>query len=330
MKPVRTIKNQYLGINAHLQSYWQARGGWNGFHTRHIGDLSGLLRQQLLPMGYTADIASSLQIRYLDEPISEPESEVAIYDLDSTRSPRSFERQQPGGSSELVLPIPEIIVPLKKSEKKHDAIAVYELIPDRRGRGKPVAWIELLSPSNKVYKQDAAKYSAKRETLLAHGIVFVEMDYLHESSPTIRGVVDYRTRKGQPGQPGSHPYRILAADPRPTLYKGLGHIYEFDVDQPIPTVTIPLSGTDKLEFDFGNPYRKTFEEMLYGLEFVDYADLPLNFDRYSPDDQARIVARMLAVLQAAHEGIDLEREPSPAKTLSLERALEQLEHFGSD
>lgn len=28
MDPVKSIKNQYLGINAHLHSLWQAEGSW--------------------------------------------------------------------------------------------------------------------------------------------------------------------------------------------------------------------------------------------------------------------------------------------------------------
>ncbi len=54
MKPVRSIKNQYRGINAHLHSFWQARHKWNRFHNVHIAHLVGLLKAQLLPMGYTA------------------------------------------------------------------------------------------------------------------------------------------------------------------------------------------------------------------------------------------------------------------------------------
>jgi hypothetical protein len=41
MQPIRAIKNQYPGINAHLHSFWQGEGEWNNFHNRHIGDLAG-------------------------------------------------------------------------------------------------------------------------------------------------------------------------------------------------------------------------------------------------------------------------------------------------
>jgi len=80
MQPVRSIKNQYHGINAHLHSHWQSVGGWNSFHSNHIADLLRLLRAKLLPMGYTAEIEPSLQIRRLDAPAGEPESDITIFD----------------------------------------------------------------------------------------------------------------------------------------------------------------------------------------------------------------------------------------------------------
>ena len=70
MLPVRSLKNQYRGINAHLHSQWQAHGNWAGFHTRHIGDLAGLLRRQLYPMGYVAEIEESLQVTSFDAELS--------------------------------------------------------------------------------------------------------------------------------------------------------------------------------------------------------------------------------------------------------------------
>jgi len=57
MNPVRLAKNQYLGINAHHHSLWQAEGGWDSFHTRHIVHLADLLKARLVPMGYRAEVA---------------------------------------------------------------------------------------------------------------------------------------------------------------------------------------------------------------------------------------------------------------------------------
>src|SRR5262245_50751774 len=119
--PVRSVKNQYLGINAHLHSLWQAEGGWNNFHNRHIGDLAGLLRQKLLPMGYTATIEESLQIRRLADSLHNDED----------------------------------------AEAPYRAIAISE-----RGVNEPVAWIELMSSSNKGTGNDAQTYGIKRKRLV--------------------------------------------------------------------------------------------------------------------------------------------------------------------
>jgi len=72
-----------------------------------------------------------------------------------------------------------------------------------------------------------------------------------------------------------------------------------------------------------------YTETLYGLELVDYHHLPHHFDRYSPADQTRIANRMVAVLQAAQAGIDLESGPFAADALPLAEALAKLDLYKS-
>src|SRR5262249_16613784 len=126
----------------------------------------------------------------------------------------------------------------------------------------------------------------------------------------------------------AHPYRIVVIDPRPTLSKGIARLYEFDVDTPIPTPMIPLNGKDILKFDFGAPYQKTFEESLYGLEFVDYSQFPEDTLSYSPPDHWGIARRILAVNRAFHAGHSLDNPPLPLEAIDLEAALEALQTFG--
>ncbi len=203
-------------------------------------------------------------------------------------------------------------------EHPYFAIAIYER--DESDLGAPVAWIKLLSPSNKGDSRDALAYRNKRRALVRSGLVFVELDYLHETAATFWRFGDY-TRN----EPDAHPYRIIVLDPHPDLEEGNVYLKEFDVDQPIPTMTIPLSGSDQLTFDFDAAYRKTFEEMLYGLDEVDYSQFPLNFERYSKEDQTRIANRMLAVMKAARDGVDLEANvPLATEEVPLETALEQI------
>ncbi len=313
MPIVRSIKNQYLGINAHLHSHWQGIGKWNRFHNVHIAQLLVTLKARLLPMGYTAETEESLQIRRVADHPSLPRADILIGDLGSNRTPASPLRY----ADVQTLPIEEFVDAEDDAEHPYYAVAIYErLVNDL---SIPVAWIELLSPSNKGGSLDAQSYRAKRKELLRNGLVFVELDYLHETPPTFERLADYSKQKA-----GAHAYHIVVLDPRPTFMQGRVYLHEFDVDDLIPTVKIPLNGNDILDFDFGMAYRKTFEEALYGYD-MDYRRLPMNFDRYSKDDQGRIAGRMLAVLEAATNGLDLETGPFPVKPLPLETALAKLE-----
>jgi hypothetical protein len=83
--PVHSVKNQYLGVNAHLHSFWQGTGKWNRFHNYHIGQIIAPLRAQLIPMGYTAQIEESLQIRRIGDSPRRPQADILISDLDSIR-----------------------------------------------------------------------------------------------------------------------------------------------------------------------------------------------------------------------------------------------------
>lgn len=307
MTPIRSLANQYRGINAHLHSLWQAEGGWHNFHNRHIGDLAGLLRQQLLPMGYTATMEQSLQIRRVGDSPRQPRADILITDREPARRAAA-----PTPSPSAALTVADMIE-VEDTETPYRAIAISEW--DDGVQGEPVAWIELLSPTNKGETYDAQLYLAKRRLLLEQHLVFVEIDYLHELPPTVSQVFDYSVQ-----QPGAHPYRIVVLDPRPDIKSGPAEPNEFDVDVPIPMVDIPLKSGDALRFDFGAGYRKTFEEMAYGLESVDYAEYPVNFERYTQADQTRIARRMLAALQAAHDGRDLEKAPFPAEDIPLDEA----------
>jgi hypothetical protein len=318
MEAVRSVKNQYLGINAHLHSFWQAEHKWNRFHNAHITDLAKLLRVQLLPKGYTAEIEESLQIRRIGDDLPRrPRPDVLIRDLDSTRRP-----QPTYLSGVQVLELADLMETELDIEHPYYAIVIYERA-SQVDSGEAVAWIELLSPTNKGDSRDAYTYFAKRQLALEGGKVFVELDYLHESPPTFERLPNYSIHK-----PDAYPYRITILDPRPDHRDTRVYLKEFFVDESIPVMAIPLNDGDYIEFDFGDAYRKTFEEMLYGMEeWVDYGQLPLNFDRYSEADQARIVNRMLAVLKAARAGEDLEDAPMPIEQIPLNHALAQLQQL---
>ena len=306
---VRSIKNQYRGINAHLHSTLQMESRWSGFHTLHIGQLLMAFRAKLRGIGYTAVAEDSLQIRRLDSPESrQKHPDVALYDLDPVRP---FLPQH--STAQHAMSVAEALYEEELDEEPYQAIVIYPRLEE--SRGEPVAWIELLSPTNKGDSKDATAYQVKRRQVLNGGLVFVEIDYLNETPPTLATASR------------AFPYRIIVLDPRPDFDTGPAEFAEFHVDEPIPTVKIPLNAGDVLNFDFNAPYQKMFEEGFLG-DDVDYSQLPANFERYPQADQQRIACRILAILKAARDGVNLEAAVLLAvEMLPLEDALAQIKNF---
>lgn len=316
-QPVRSIKNQYLGINAHLHSFWQAYGLWNRFHNFYMSQLLMHIIGDLRRMGYAAYLEESLQIRRMDEFPNQPKSDLIIRDLD-TRRARDYHDAWRAEAD--VIALDELIDDTLDLDHPYSAIGIYErrATPSELIGGQPIGWIELLSPSNKT-GGDGEIYRDKRTNLLNGGLVFVELDYLHEAPPTFWKLPDYAHQ-----DENAHPYRIAVLDPRPQVGSGWALLKEFDVDMPLPTIPIPLTGGNTLPTNFETIYQATFSRAFWG-DDVDYATLPANFDRYNPADQTRIVRRMLATLEAAHSGKDLEQGPFPIAEISLEEALVRIE-----
>lgn len=321
MPVIHAINNLYPGINAHLNSLLQSDGGWDSFHTTHLTYLLADLKRQLRSMGYTADLEQSLQIKRMGESPRQPESDITIYDDNPIRSAQAFSGQF-GDARELVLPLPTMLGLDDDDITYYKAIGLYTATSKYQKSGDPVGWMELLSPSNKPTGRDFESYRDKREKVLQSGLVFVELDYLHQQPPTFDGIANYHKF-----EPDSYPYRITVIDPRPDFFKGEGRSRQFHVDEPIPALTIPLNAQDTIHFDFNVPYQTTYEQQLFG-DQVDYGQLPHAFNLYSPTDQTRIANRVLAIINAHNNGNDLETVSLTVANLPLHDALSQLTTFG--
>lgn len=291
---LRSRKNQYFGVNAHLHSYLQSNEGWTGFHGKSIADLAEIIKR-LLPPGYLVDTERSLQIRDVNRETREITKwnnldawDELIENIDVSDEPNV--RTQP------------LIETLDLDEDQyHIALMIYKL-DDDQVIGHPITRIELLTPSNKRgigYLQ----YREKRSLVLKAGIHMVEIDYLHETRPIVRGLPRY------PYNTDSHAYHIIVSNPTPSLRLGTVMLYGFDVDQRIPKVMIPLLGEDRLGIDFGMAYHQTYQSLKAYSQRVNYGQLPENFNRYSPADQTRIWRRMAVIEKMAERSIDLETGP---------------------
>ncbi|MCC6802674.1 MAG: DUF4058 family protein [Anaerolineae bacterium] len=169
------------------------------------------------------------------------------------------------------------------------AIIIYEFEPGNLP-GRPVTRIELLSPGHKPPRRDARQYLARRIVTLRSGITLVEIDYLHETRPVSPLLPSYPD-----GEPNAYPYMILVSRPYPTPEEGYTDFYGFGVDDPLPVITIPLVGEDRVLVDLGKVYRQTFESVRVFRMLVDYAQEPAYLDRYHEKDRALIQTRLAAV-----------------------------------
>lgn len=283
MMPDLTRQNPYQGINAHLHSALLAEGTWSDFHASHLIDVGRVLKEQLFPMGCTVLAEQSLQIRRYGAPDHFPKADIVVFDTDPVR-PRFESTPHPGTAAELVQPVAELLNLSAEEERHYKALAVYVRGPDKQRRGKPVLWLELLSPFNKIPGADRESYQEKRLRLLEAGIVFVEVDYVHRYPPMLAGLsTDYA-------------YRISVIDPRPRLWEGRGRTRQLHVDDPLPTMTLPLNMDDQIEFDFNGPYHYTFSAGLYGAG-LDYRQPPEDLPTYSLVDQERIRQKLAALAQ---------------------------------
>jgi len=302
---MKSVQNQFLGVNPLLHSQLQAASGWDHFHVNHISDLTRFLQRDLRPLGYLAQAEQSLQIRRHDSAPRAPESDVTIYDP-AQRSTTSGTLT--GG---LAMPVPELLELDEADLATYRAVGIYQKTADDQ-RGDAVAWLELLSPANKPDGRHFAAYRDKRTALLQAGLVFIELDYLHHQPPTI-AVPHY------PVAAESSAYRILLIDPRPDWLAAEGRVYPVNVDEPLPTLAIPLNDGDALHVNFDAPYQQTYQALYFG-DGVDYSYLPPAWERYSPDDQRRILSRLLFIREA---GAAEDTPPQPITPLDLDSALEQ-------
>lgn len=292
---IKSRRNEYLGVNAHLHSYFQnhpdGKGDWESFYTLYIADLARAINR-ILPPGYLVLPERSMQIREYDTDtgarlIKRPKPDIAVYDLDPARQPAN-----PPGAA-VATRTHTVSETLDDDEDiYYPAVVIYELQEDASGR-VPVTHLELLAPTNKV-EPGRTVYLDKRKTVLRTGINLVEIDYLHQTEPVVRVIPSYPRQ-----QPDATAYTILVSQPRRDA-EGGGPVttYGFGVDIPIPTIDIPLARGETIPVNFGAVYHDTLNSLAAFSEPVDYAALPERFDSYHPADQERIRRRMAAVAEA--------------------------------
>lgn len=247
--------------------------------SKYIAKLDDALSARLRPMGYFTRQEGGIQFR-LDEREQTRYPDISIYAPDAPTLPHKPETWR--GGAPLILPMLEALQFDTAELDSYVAISIYDADKHQIGL------LELLSPVNLPGRPGHPAYREKRREALSGGLIFIEID-LHNHH---RSLFEHLHRDGRLDDA---PYLVAITDPRPDIQHGQTIIHTFRVDEPIPTIDIPLNGDDKLTgFDLDSAYQAAYEQSYFGLE-VDYAALPTGFDDYNPKDQATILARLKSI-----------------------------------
>lgn len=286
-----TLKhNPYPGVNAHLNSVLQTRGGgWENFHVEHITTLRRVL-DALLPENYVAGSEKSLQVNEIGleklRRSSTTRPDIGVFKL---RDHSAIAPQSAVTAPTLTMPLDG---QLDEAEDFLHAVNIYEVSAGAL-KGHLVTRIEVLSPGNKPSHDYHDDYMEKRAETLRAGVNLVELDYLHTTHPILSSLPSYRD-----GDADAFPYSILVSYPHQQGKRGRVEFYGVGVDDPLPTILLPLRAPDGVAVDFSDVYHRTYAETRLLQVLVDYAQEPPQFERYRHEDRERIRARMATIVDA--------------------------------
>jgi len=295
--------NEFNGINPILNSRLQAPGNgklWVEFHRRHIIELDKVLRHELSGTGYESVLVPSMQVfdTRSGRP-REPEPDISIRDMGNSHSDPANNSSFDPYTRTMTIPDALNIDP----ELYPAAIQVRRVEGPDDEEGTPVAWIELLSPSNKTRGSDHKAYEEKRQDVVQNGQSLVEIDYLHEGRPIIDKLSRYKPdQTGQVAEDASA-YYVSVLNPEETGQSV--DIYQFGPEDPLPTVAIPLPDRP-VAFYLDRAYDTTIRDNYAGSghherRSINYLNLPEDIDTFSRSDQDKIAARLGVIEQADHE-----------------------------
>jgi hypothetical protein len=276
------LKNPYRGINAHLNSQLQNTGDWSDFHTLFIATLRTHLTQLATPKGYRVSTEKSHQIRVSDTSwsVRTRYPDVAIYN------------PNPIATSAVVLSPQRLLLPLDELLSEDELDIYFRSIALYNGQNKLVAWIELLSPSNKLPESAYYQFVEKRKDILRSQATYIEIDFLHQQPPTFKKIPDYSKH-----QVGSYPYRMVVI-PDASQENDNAIVIHVGIDEAIPVLDIALSPQDTISCDLDAVYQKVFEDNLLGQD-IDYLQVPMQFNTYSPQD-CRKIWQVMENIQPTH------------------------------
>lgn len=145
--PLRSTKNEYAGVNAHLHSNLQNRsGGWVGFHNTYIDAVGQALQARLneaFPGRYLVDPTKSVQVTEDD-----PDKRKRSRSPDATINRLDVPTINAFSLGSIPTPTLVLDAPTTVDDTALLTALAVESIRDDGELGETVAWLEVLSPTN--------------------------------------------------------------------------------------------------------------------------------------------------------------------------------------
>lgn len=264
------FENPFVGINPLYHEMLLIQNRWVSFHNAFLVECFKILSTKLRGSGYKVELEDTLHIHPIGQNMIRYRPDLYI----STKKISSYSPQV-----QIINAVFAVTDILDMDDEEPDPLAIVI----HKDEGEPVAWIELLSPTNKLPNHAYYQYAGKRKVVLSMGIVFVEIDFIHTQPPTFR-YPDYSKREKD-----AQPFHTTLVIPNPTLENGIAQVIHFGVMNKIPLMTIPLLGDETVEIDLDAIYQRLFVDADYASR-IDKSVAQLT--TYHPDDREKILAHI--------------------------------------
>lgn len=267
------FQNPFEGINPLLHEILLTQERWQEFRQVFLTQCLMVLCQQLADTHYTVSLEQTVKIQSMYD-------SMARYRPDLLIKTKTSDLSTPASSLNSATATLAIVDIMDLHDPEPEPLS---LVIRKAEDDIPVAWIELPSPSNKLPFNGYYQYRIKRQIIVEAGIVFIELDFIHNQSPTFR-YLDYSK-----GEMGAYPFHIAVLIPNPGAEMGVAHVEHFHFMQKIPQLRIPLLGDDTVELNLNDVYQEIYVRGAYAKEIA--RKIP-QLITYHPADREKIVAHL--------------------------------------
>lgn len=237
------MEKRFVGMDPYIEEQL-----WHDFHPNMIISIQQLLLPQLLPK-YSAEVEERVYVDIVEESAHRRyvfRPDVAVQ---TTGSTLPYERV-----SESVAVLEPQVLTLPEIDEKHEPYIAILTLPGR----ELVTVIELLSPSNKnPESQGMQEYLRKRRQIIQSTVSLVEIDLLRKGvrMPTV-----------EPLPPADYYAFVARGNRRPLV-----EVYSWRVNQPLPTIPVPLLPEDPdAKLNLQEAFDTTFARARYDVR-LDYS-----------------------------------------------------------